>query len=435
MLFTPRMKLPTGLTDTVPRRESTMKPKNAVFTPFILTVILLLTVCSPATPANLPMETATILPSAVPTNFSWPTETITPTPQADFITQNCLDVLPAAPTNFTTKGIIPLENHQTGNTVFLNLQNGDKTKTQVVEKHIDSYALSPDRRTLAYKIYAPTGISLTITDELNSHNQVVINGKSDFGLYAWLNNQQLLLTEYGNWVIFNPYTKQEKSYSTNDFPNYDTDNIRDDWVAIDPTVTRVVYKHTNIFLVDIQSKQILAQVKDGFQRTPVVEWTIDGSKAAIVGTTAVGTTGTRMGDNIFVVDRDGQITQLTHLAEHYGVGFNIRSLSWSPDSRYIALWMNYHKTKQNAFTWVLAIVNTATKAVVDYCVSTNPYVRTSPPITPAVSAPLWSPDGKQIIVEHLTDDSNYVVLVDLTQNIAFQIAQNAYPVGWMLSSK
>jgi hypothetical protein len=52
-----------------------------------------------------------------------------------------------------------------------------------------------------------------------------------------------------------------------------------------------------------------------------------------------------------------------------------------------------------------------------------------------VSAPLWSPDGKQIIVEHLTDDSKYVVLVDITKNIAFQIAQNAYPGGWMLPSK
>jgi hypothetical protein len=48
-------------------------------------------------------------------------------------------------------------------------------------------------------------------------------------------------------------------------------------------------------------------------------------------------------------------------------------------------------------------------------------------------APIWSPDGKQIIVENrFSDEHNRVVLVDLSNMIAVEIAKDARPVGWMV---
>jgi Tol biopolymer transport system component len=157
---------------------------------------------------------------------------------------------------------------------------------------------------------------------------------------------------------------------------------------------------------------------------------LDGSQAAIVGTTVVGEHSGDIGDDIFVISREGQMSQLTYLAKHYGLGFNIYSLSWSPDSRYIAFWMWYPGVISN--NWVLAVLDTSTKKVTDYCISTDPYARGGQSYFGNVKAPLWSPDGKQIIVEHRIKDSGYVVLLDIRQITAFQVAQNMVPLAWMM---
>ena len=407
-----------------------MKLRNAVVTRIMNTLIILLVACAPSLSTNLPKETA--MPSATSMDLPLPTETATPTSKDDFVTQNCSIVLPAAPANFTTKGIIPLQDYVTKATVFLNLETGDETKIPGIQKRIDVYAVSPDHRMLAYKIYAASpGISLTLTDALNQHSQVSFVRKDDFALGNWLNNQQLLLGEEGEFVIFNPYTQQGKSYSIADFPGYDTNNPQNNrgWVGIDPQSAIAVYKAngSNIVLLDLGSKKIMAQIFDAYERPPIAEWTVDGSQAAIIGTTVVGKHPAEAGDNIFGVSRHGQVTQLTYLAEHYGIGFNIYSLSWSPDSRHIAFWMRIPSNDK----WQLAVLDTSTKQVTDYCILSDPYLHTSTGPSLGLSAPIWSPDGKQLIVEHRLDDSKYVVLLDVTQNLAFQIAQNASPIGWM----
>jgi len=334
------------------------------------------------------------------------------------------------PATFAVKGILPLQNYQTGSTDFLDLATGDKTKILTIEQRIDSFASSPDQQTLAYKTYASSGISLSLTDALGKQKQIALTGKADFSLYSWLNNQQLLLGKDGKWVILNPSTGQEISYSNSDFPDYDTDNAHDNWVTFDPSATMSIYKHSQIFLVNMKSKQITARITDGFDRTPVAAWARDGSEAAVVGTTVVGKNGHDFGDDLFGVARDGQITQLTFLSKQFGAWLDILSLSWSPDSRYVAFWMRLPGKKD----WQLAVLDTATKTVSDYCITTDPYATMSGrPYLQGLSAPIWSPDGKQVIVELRAEGStSSIVLVDTTQNIAFQIAQNAYPVGWML---
>ena len=244
-----------------------MKLRNAVVTRIMNTLIILLVACAPSLSTNLPKETA--MPSATSMDLPLPTETATPTSKDDFVTQNCSIVLPAAPANFTTKGIIPLQDYVTKATVFLNLETGDETKIPGIQKRIDVYAVSPDHRMLAYKIYAASpGISLTLTDALNQHSQVSFVRKDDFALGNWLNNQQLLLGEEGEFVIFNPYTQQGKSYSIADFPGYDTNNPQNNrgWVGIDPQSAIAVYKAngSNIVLLDLGSKKIMAQIFDAY---------------------------------------------------------------------------------------------------------------------------------------------------------------------------
>ena len=410
-----------------------MKLRPFIFTQLICTLLIFVVACEPATLTSLPVATVTATSlNATVTSLPLPITTVTTTPENDSVAQTCLNVLPGPPAGFTAKGIIPLEDFQTVKTGFLNLETGDNSNIPAIEPIMQSYSVSPDHQTLAYKIRQNGSYSLVLRDALNTHNQVVLEKQADFELYRWLNNQQLFLGEPGKYVVFNPHTKEEKDYSNADFPDYDTDNARNDWVFFDSTLTRAIYKHSAIFLVNMESKKIIARIADGFDRTPVAEWTTDGSEAAIVGTTAVGTTGTRMGDNIFAVGRDGQVTQLTHLAEKYGTGFNIHSMSWSPDSRHIAFWMWYSGV--TPYNWQLAVLDITSSKVTNYCISTDPYATPAGrPYFQGLSAPIWSPDGKQVIVELRAEGSaSSIVLVDTTQNIAFQIAQNAYPVGWML---
>ena len=48
--------------------------------------------------------------------------------------------------------------------------------------------------------------------------------------------------------------------------------------------------------------------------------------------------------------------------------------------------------------------------------------------------PIWSPDGKQlIVVDWYEKDHRKVILVDPDQGFAAQIAADMEPAGWMLA--
>jgi Tol biopolymer transport system component len=402
---------------------------------YIIPVVVLLIACNVALPvpsatATVPTNTATDSPATIPTNLPLSTETVVPEDQDELVENDCVDILPTMPANFTVTGIVPLEDFQKRITTFLNLATGDESQIPKINEWIADYAVSPDRKTLAYKNYDSSAISLTLVDVLNSRTQTIFSDQSDYALYYWLNNEELMLGKNGQWVIFNPYTNQKEVFSISDFPDYDTYNQYNVWIGFNPKKTLAIYKNKggNTSLLDVDTKQLMGEVSDAVQRPPVAAWTVDGNQAAIIGATQLGQYLSQSGDNIFEVGQDGQAIQLTHLAEQYGVGFNIHSLSWSPNSRYIAFWMRNSEISD----WHLAVLDIVAKQVIDYCISTDPYA-SSGQVLLGVSAPIWSPDSKQIIVEHRTSDSNYVVLLDITQNIAFQIAQNTIPLGWMVA--
>jgi Tol biopolymer transport system component len=45
--------------------------------------------------------------------------------------------------------------------------------------------------------------------------------------------------------------------------------------------------------------------------------------------------------------------------------------------------------------------------------------------------PVWSPDGRQLLVKSYWDGDLAVLLVDLERRIAFKIADNFRPAGWI----
>ena len=126
---------------------------------------------------------------------------------------------------------------------------------------------------------------------------------------------------------------------------------------------------------------------------------------------------------LYEVSRDGQTKQLTQLAPTAYVWES--SFSWSPDSRYLAMFLAPHLGAANEPARV-AVLDTTTLNVIDYCL----------PITSSgkgpIWSPIWSPDSRQfVITDWYEQDHRHMILVDIENNIAAQIADDVEPVGWI----
>jgi hypothetical protein len=50
--------------------------------------------------------------------------------------------------------------------------------------------------------------------------------------------------------------------------------------------------------------------------------------------------------------------------------------------------------------------------------------------------PIWSLDGNQLMVDsHYTTENTRLLIIDMQKNIAFPIAENVLPIGWMILEK
>jgi hypothetical protein len=96
----------------------------------------------------------------------------------------------------------------------------------------------------------------------------------------------------------------------------------------------------------------------------------------------------------------------------------------SPDSRSVAFWIWDSRNK----TEELAVLDTSTGKIVNYCVEGDQTERHTSGI------PIWSPDGRYLIIEQVVDiNQNQVIVIDTIQEKAFVILKNQIPVGWMIS--
>jgi len=75
-------------------------------------------------------------------------------------------------------------------------------------------------------------------------------------------------------------------------------------------------------------------------------------------------------------------------------------------------------------TW--ALLDTETHEVTNYCLQHYFYSNTARP-------PIWSSNGNQFVVEvdDPEDDDKKLILIDIFEGYAYQIAENITVYGWM----
>jgi len=205
----------------------------------------------------------------------------------------------------------------------------------------------------------------------------------------------------------------------------------------DPTVNRVIYPrlitdNTEMYtfvLWDVSKEKLVSSLENIYQNyvvfkntTPTPIWSPDGSQFAFRGEIEVSHELVKF--ELYRVSRDGEIEQLTNLTSIALI--DPSRYSWSPDGSHIAVLIDAWYTHGNT---QLAVIDVNTHVVTNYCVP----VRGEPIFVPNFGAPIWSPDGKQLLVMDQIGHNRRVILVDIVKNYAAQIAENYDMLGWMVA--
>ncbi len=301
--------------------------------------------------------------------------------------------------------------------------------------------VSPDQRILASEHARYNDEGKYIDKELlllaaDGEQQRAISWDKDWGhMLSWLDNERLVIVPIsrpeGTVFILNVFTGQEQELLP---PFPDVYNIYPPglWgskAVYDPSLTRVAYLRDSmteglgVVLWDLQAKQELWHLNHSEIIRNQPKWSPNGKQLAI----AAPITDEWYHYELFAVSRDGQAMPLTNLTAAYPVAV-IGNFSWSPDGRYIAFWLDNRQTTEQVYQGeYLLVLDTTARQVTDYCIPGNVMGGAAPPI--------WSPNSQQLIVENFYEANvSRVVLVDIVQNFAAQIAEDLEPVGWMTTT-
>lgn len=307
---------------------------------------------------------------------------------------------------------------------LLNLKDGTITNIDLSNQSMWEAEVSPDNSTLAYTWfnYEASEWELVLTNSNNSNHKVIWTSKNSFGIYSWVNNQQIFLFN-GEYIIFDIYKNTENKVITSDFPEFDiSEYMQHFFISVDPSISKVIYKSEDVNILDLTTNTIIGKIRDSYDRGIITAWSPSGKQAAVVSANSEDIKNIAS-DEIFIVDQNGRIKQLTNLLESYNSGKTIESLSWSPDEKKIAFWR--HDGNGNL---TLMIVDVNDGQVKSSCISSL----TQHHFPIYLPAPIWLSDSIHLIIESRYEQGKSKLLImNVSENIAFPIAENFNPVGWI----
>jgi Tol biopolymer transport system component len=399
------------------------------------------TVLSTANPTRQP--TLTIMPSLVE-----PTATSTVALSPEYILKyQRLDVAPRLPSDANPVGTLVLFGDRGGRSYLLKF---DQQVEQEIAGRKFCFSTSPDGKWLAYcefPVDSSTGGWLIVEGNNGQQVKKLPMGKdwNFFTATTWLGNERLVFNllrdtgEVSPVVVVNPFTGEQTQLKS-DYPGIYIDKSPGTGgglyfvysaVVYDPSLNLVIYPQRDVdkrsdFVVlwDRQVGKTLARVPEWgvFYHTPL--WSPDVTQFVVAVTPNLKSNSNRGAiEEWFSVSREGQVRQLTHFGDFFA-DVRIGAANWSPDGRWLAFWLEAKPSLCEGQN--LVVLEMETQSVTEYCVPGSIYGDAPPPI--------WSPDSRYIAVQNYYEvNSSHVILVDIMQGWATQIAENVEPAGWLVA--
>jgi len=428
------------------------------------------------------LMTPTVIDSTIP-----PAQTTTPvilfTPDAEITTT--VSRKTALPGDSIIKNQCPkvasqqLNNISTGDLLVFDRSDMTFSYLNLLTGNIlpaENAVISPSRSRIAYWGLNENDLSSFLVVKTIGENPVLPKWPNlGIGMSSWLDDERLIFRLYKNLqgpppidpppyeiAIFNPFTGVTKKL-TPDFPGISTKEV--DWnfsgpAYYDDTLDYVLYakwdnpKNMHEYaLYRISTKTSIASLRgssynsaylydgnsvtqDGVSANPP-QWSSDNTRVAVISPALEKPDSD---DEIFAITKNGDVQRLTYFARYFDK-VKISDLSWSPNGKSLAFWVTLtpspFKPPENAYQDMrLAILNTETLEISIYCIDGDniglKHSAISVDIAKTVSAPIWSPDGSQLVIENrFATNSSRLIVLDLASSKAVQIGQDMKPLGWM----
>lgn len=335
-------------------------------------------------------------------------------------------------------------------TLYLsNLVNNNKKELRYGQDVVPfDIIISPDRKLVAMTMLTTTPLAETtklLIIDADGTIQKDFVWKKEWGrIAAWLDNRHVLIVKQADLQlsIYNPETvilldinsgqdvELQAMYPDRNQVEYVNWNLIN--YVYSPDLTRVLYPISKVdygyvnyvALWDTKNEEVLATLPVELTETSLPEWSPDGSQILISGLASKpGEFSTnRRGQELFIIDANGKVTQVTQFTNYYSGTVTIQKYTWSPDGQSIAFWLQTEHMDNPQ----LATFNISDGHTINHCISALSFH--------AVSRPIWSPSGDYLVVNHPKPgtDVSETLLMNVSQNAFAQIAESVTPVGWMV---
>jgi Tol biopolymer transport system component len=412
--------------------------RNKFFS-YLLTTILVLAACAPAT--SLP--TLTIVPTItapVPTATITSTATTAPgsTPIAIHpkITEQCVDIVQKQPSEM---GIDPsyriimigyneidlsLRKGPAPDSYLLNPNTGEKIilRKKTVNTWLDLYSASPDGKWFEYFANTPSYRRMFLLKPDGTMVQTEISqqtGKYFYKPIGWTNGHKVLLQrDYveskKGLLIYDPVTNKQVE-DAQDYPHAKFEDITA-YFSYSPLMDRVAYMDANfnVALYDLSAQKEIKSVNKITYELMYPVWSNDGKYLAFV----------RMEKDenkqeLYLINKDGELHRLTFFSDQYDET-HIYGVSWSPDNRHIAFSPQHIKysgqspSPDEKVEATLKIIDIRSKDMIDLCIYGDS------------QALYWSPDGKYLLTNQDT-----ATLIDMENRHAIKFEAEMRAGGWL----